>query len=361
MLANHSQPPSRLFSIDLLKAISIVAVVSFHSFVPESADLAATQRLETLFSPLRFCVPVFLTVYFFLLQRGLEKHAGEAPSLALKKRFSRLLIPTLFWFALATIVFIILFPSQSTPAQLAVTILQGKIFHGAYYLLVLLQLLPLFVGLHCWFVKGQNILITLLLQGFVFLLTYAVLFNTFGDQVILVLRRVSRPLFIDYFVYMALGAFFYRHWSTFTKVSNRIASPFKILLLVLTGVMMTVEYLYLHSATGEKFAPFEYVMVSCGLSVLIAFLCFSSVREEQLTPVVRRSVQLLSTYSLGIFCINGILSPVLSQIGSFWAGEATFGFHEILMIKIVGWGLLLAASLVGSIALDKVGLRACVR
>jgi surface polysaccharide O-acyltransferase-like enzyme len=62
----------RLFFLDLLKAVAIISVVSFHSiFVPFSTYKDSALALEVIFSPLRFCVPIFLTISFFLFERGL--------------------------------------------------------------------------------------------------------------------------------------------------------------------------------------------------------------------------------------------------------------------------------------------------
>ena len=159
MQLSNKQMSSRLFFVDLLKAVSIVAVVSFHSiFVPESTYKPVAQLVELLFSPLRFCVPVFLTLSFFLFWRGLEKPSDESIYFILKKRFVRLLIPTVLWFSLAIAVQI---PNQDTAIKLMIMTLQGNIFDGAYYLLVLMQLLPIFMCFSRWFAKRRNVLITL--------------------------------------------------------------------------------------------------------------------------------------------------------------------------------------------------------
>ena len=73
------QTALRLFPIDVLKAVSIVAVVSFHSiFVYTSTYTSVSYPLDILFAPLKFCVPLLLTISFFLLKRGLEKKNRSA-------------------------------------------------------------------------------------------------------------------------------------------------------------------------------------------------------------------------------------------------------------------------------------------
>ena len=76
------QASDRLFFLEFLKAISIVSVVSFHAFfVPSSTFIASAGTLETLFAPLRFCVPVFLTISLFLFERTIAKSSTEPKSL----------------------------------------------------------------------------------------------------------------------------------------------------------------------------------------------------------------------------------------------------------------------------------------
>ena len=239
--------------------------------------------------------------------------------------------------------------------------LQGNIFDGAYYLLILMQLLPIFMCFSRWFAKRRNVLITLLLQGSIFLLTYMLLFGVFGDQMTLISRRVGRPLFIYYFAYIALGVYFHHNLAMLTEISTRISRRLKIFLLSLTSLTMVAEYSYLRSVTGVRFAPFEYVMFSCLLSVLVCFSCFANVREDRLSSPVKTSIHLLSKYSLGIFCISGILSYALGQIGSSLFAEATFSFSEIMTMRLIVCCLLLTVSLATSILLEKVGLGACVR
>ncbi|MHC5824369.1 MAG: hypothetical protein ACYT04_53155, partial [Nostoc sp.] len=57
--------------------------------------------MDILFAPLRFCVPVFFTISFLLLERSLEKNSTASFYPLFKKRFIRLLTPTLFWGGLA--------------------------------------------------------------------------------------------------------------------------------------------------------------------------------------------------------------------------------------------------------------------
>lgn len=354
MVTNH-QPTGRLFILDLLKAMSIIAVVSYHSiFVPRSTYATNTLLLDPLFAPLRFCVPVLLTISFLLFERGLTNHSSGPVWLLIKKRLIRLAIPTLFWFSLAAGLKLL---KGSSSADLIGEVLKGEIFTGAYYLLIMFQLIPLYIWSRRWLTDLRNVLVIILIQGFVFLFIYASLSSLHGTQVISILRSIDRPLIIYWFVYVVIGAYFYKKLPIIVRISDRISLQLKALFLLLTSLSMAAEYSYLAFLSEGSVPPFDYAMFSCVLSVAVAFLCFASVDEKQLLLPLRRGVMLLSKYSLGVFCINGIVSQIFLSFGSHWFSEATFGFLEILAMKLIGWVILLTVSLGLSVLLDKAGLK----
>ncbi|MEH2253314.1 acyltransferase [Nostoc sp.] len=340
MLQDANQKIDRLFSIDLLKAISITAVVSYHSvFVPESTYASASYLMDILFAPLRFCVPVFFTISFLLLERSLEKSSNASFYPLLKKRFTRLLIPTLFWGGLA--VALRLLGKANQTESIIILVLRGKIFPGYYYLLVMLQFLPVFIILNHQMGKLKNFFIILIFQLIVLTLIYISNLEVFGTDIIKFLRSIGRPFFAYWFLYMSLGACFYKNWFKLLKVSNYIPVIFKIFLLLSTSLVMIAEYNYLQTVTHRQVIPFEYAMFSCILSAIVMFICFSSIQENQIYLPLRIIIKLLSKYSLGIFCINGILSLLFLQLGTQLFVGLNFTFSEILAIKLISCNLLL--------------------
>ncbi|MDB9315917.1 acyltransferase family protein [Spirulina sp. CS-785/01] len=92
----------RIFALDFLKAISIAAVVYYHSmFFPISTYSQVAIAELILSAPLRFCVPLLLTLSFILFEHKLQK--TETVLRLTRKRLNRILIPTIFWFSLAAI------------------------------------------------------------------------------------------------------------------------------------------------------------------------------------------------------------------------------------------------------------------
>jgi hypothetical protein len=347
------QSQGRLFILDLLKAMSMVAVVSYHSIlVPKSTYADSALLLDTLFAPLRFCVPVLLTISFMLFERGLNNHSNKPTWSLIKKRLIRLAIPTLFWFSLAAGLKLI---KGNSPLDLIGEILTGEIFTGSYYLLVMFQFIPIFIWVRGWLNHPNNILTTLLSQGFVFMGIYAVLCGVFGADIVSILRTINRPLLIYWFVYPALGVYFYKTLSFYIQKSASLSTYVKVLIVFFISSGLIAEYSFLDWLSKGSIPPFDYVMFSCVFSVPAAFLCFGSIQAKELSSFLSKAVILLSKYSLGIFCINGILSQIFLSIGSRWFSAATFSFPEILAIKVIGWVLLLAVSLGLSIGIDRIG------
>jgi peptidoglycan/LPS O-acetylase OafA/YrhL len=315
--------------------------------------------MEILFAPLRFSVAVFFTISFFLLSRSLNKNTDESVYSTIKKRLVRLAIPTVVWFSLATGLRFVGKAAQNKP--LFITVLQGSVFPGAYYLLVMLQLIIIFAWVHNWFSKTKNVLITIFLQVLAFGFMYTLILGVWGPDVLVILKNIARSFIAYWFVYMALGAYFYTNWTKLLKISASISQKKKVILLFGTALLMMIEYSCLYLATKGQTLPFEYAMVSCVFSVPVIFVCLVSLQEDQLAKPIRTTVQLLSKYSLGIFCINGILSLIFSYFGSQIFVGSILNFPQILLLKLVSWTLLLTISVYLSILLDRVGLGACVR
>ncbi|MBE9226052.1 acyltransferase family protein [Phormidium sp. LEGE 05292] len=354
-LANFN---NRLFFIDLLKAMSITAVVSFHAmFVPRSSYESSALLLDILFAPLKFCVPVLLTISFLLLERGLVNKPEFNKWNLLTKRLTRLLIPAGFWFTIAALLKLITGNSLKT---ITLQILTGNIFTGAYYFLIIFQLFIVLILVRNSLKKARNFLLAVFCQVVIFVLIYASLSQQIFPGLIPILRQIDRPLIIYWFVYIAMGVFFYHKLPSLMQISTSFSRVWKVIILLSLSCLIISEYSLLSNLTQGKIPPFDYLIYSCIISVPVMFICFSSVVESQVSPGIRKLVYLLSKYSLGIFCINGILSQILLSFGSRWFSEFTFSFKEALIIKFFGWIFLLLISLAFSIMLEKFGFKKLV-
>ncbi len=393
-------PTNRLFFIDLLKALSITAVVSYHAiFVPQYTYVASAAILELIFAPLRFCVPILLTISFLLIERQLDhtpsyletkdvsinesqrQVRGTISTLetkrlnlrhlnflfahnqqrkkwvVLQKRLIRLLIPTLFWISVAASLKLL---NGNSLVEVSGTVFNGTVFTGSYYFLVVLQLLPIFFLVRHWLNHSQTTLIFILFQSSIFMFIYTALFGTFSNQIVSTLRNLDRPFIIYWLVYIALGVYLHKKFKQLVRVSHSISSTIKILLICVTGLLFVLEYRQLILLSGGSIAPFDYVAFSCILSVPVLFLCFASIKEQKVPLALVVAIKILSKYSLGIFCINGIISQIFLSFGSKFFSHAVFSLPEILIIKIIGWLVLLGISLGLSIILERIGLKKVV-
>lgn len=349
---------SRLFCLDFLKAISIVAVVSFHSiFVPNTTYQASAEFLESLFTPLRFCVPVFLTISFLLFARQLENSGNQKFLPLLFKRLQRLLIPTVFWFTLAAVLKL---ANGNSLIEIRESIHRGTIFTGSYYLLVILQLFPIFLIIRRWLYSSYNLIFAIILQWLIFVSIYVGLSNNSYSPIIEFIKNIDRPLFIYWLVYMAIGTFIYTRFDFIVSISKQITLPVKVFLICAMSTIFMFDYQWLISITNGAIQPFDYATISCILSVAIMFICFASVREINFPRAIELIIKLLSKYSLGIFCINGILSQLFLSLGTKLFNDLTFSFIEILVLKITGWAILLLISLFLSILIARIGLKQMV-
>jgi len=332
-----------------------VAVVSFHSlFLPASAVQPYQGILDTLFAPLRFCVPVLLTISFMLLQRSLQRSGQGDRTTLLKKRLGRLAIPTLFWFSVAALL------RHLGGAPLGKPLLQGYIFPGAYYLIVMLLVVP-WVIWRSRPISTRTVLILTLLQGLFFIGLKVILAHPGWSPLADLLALPGRSLPLYWFAYVAMGRYLGDRYDALVQISQRLPSLCKIGLLATLWLSTTLEYHHLQSLTQGPVAPFEYGLLSCLLSVPIGFLCLASLQPSQLPLALGRLVQVLSRYSLGIFCTNGILSLVLLQAVEHWNPEIPPQLTTLIAIKGIGWVSLLGLSLALAMALDRSRLRGCIR
>lgn len=352
MSSNHEE---RLFFLDVLKAICIVIVVSYHSiFVPITTYESSFFAIDTLFSPLRFCVPVLLTISFFLSERSLSKQTTVQ---LFKKRCGRLLVPILFWFTVAGGLKLL---NHNSLPDVVKMIIQGEIFYGAYYLLVLFQLTILLACLHSWLQSPKNVLAMLLLQGLVLMTIIAMIAHAPSGSIVTLLRAAHRPLIIYWFGYIPLGILLCRNFSVFVQYSRQVKPYWKLISLISIVTLIGLEYAKLQFLTHLSVPPFEYTLITAFISVPILFLSTLTISEKQVPIPIEKMVKSLSRYSLGIFCINGILSQFFLALGSRWFSNATFNLPEILIIKLSGWFILLFLSLGLSILLSRLGLKSMV-
>jgi hypothetical protein len=146
----------------------------------------------------------------------------------------------------------------------------------------------------------------------------------------------------------------------FLKLLAGLELATKVFFLCLMSIIFMFDYQWLIKITNGTIQPFDYATISCIVGAIAMFLCFASIRETHLSVTGEFFIKLLSKYSLGIFCINDILSQIFFSVGTKLFVQASFSLVEILAIKVISWIFLLVLSLSLSVLLGRFGLKRMV-
>jgi len=282
------------FWVDFIKAIAAFAVIILHVCVPvvyHFENQSTWQAANFYESFVRFSVPVFVMVSGVLL---LNKN--EELTLFLRKRFSRLLFPFIFWS------FVYLFLKMDYNLQIKELVLYslkqlkiGTEFH-LWYIYMLIGLYLFIPILSKWTVNApkKEMIYFLSIWAFVILVSLPI-FNK-------IYTKIDFRYFTGYMGYLVLGTFLHRfihkklRWLGF--------------LLFLFGGLITIFVTYFLSLKSNSFDGRFYDFL--GFNVVIAsigvfLLCKDMVVKNKF---FKKAVGTISKYSYGIY-----LSHILILIG----------------------------------------------
>ncbi|SEA99014.1 acyltransferase family protein [Pedobacter hartonius] len=286
----------RSASADILKTISILAVVFIHGshlfpFSPSNLDFDP-ENLDFFKNAFRFCVPVFLFIWaYFMEKTTIKKGAGN--SLA---RFYKLLIPFMFW---SSVYFLLIANfKQLSLAAIISKHLTGYGWSGQYYFIILFQLLLLFSIIRRIALRFERFvpiiyILSILFYGFI---TYSHWFQ------IGIIGKLSYRPFFYWMPYVILGIL-YAHRNIF-----RFSLP--VAVVVISPLLILIEIYYLHP-------PLENIYMLPGVfitSLVLLSSMQSKLTYENIPPHVGKSIQALANYTLGIFCLNPLIIIILSSL-----------------------------------------------
>ncbi len=284
--------------LDTARSIATLAVILVHIlgvYINSYGSIDETSwAITTLFgSGIRFCVPFFL-----MLTGALLLNKDYTIKSFLKKRFSRILLPFLFW----SIIYVFIqnnFQIDNSIKDLSSIFLKPTAFHLWYiYMLIGIYLIIPVVN---QVTKGvsRNIILYYLLIWF------AVLFFNLP-----LLSKLPKSFDLTYFSgylgYVLLGFYLYRY-------SGNVFRYKKILFTIfLASVLFTFGFTYLYSTKYFKYADqfFNYLTPNIVLmsSSLFLLLMNSSSPHGKFTVLVN----LISKYSYGIY-LSHIATIMLLQ------------------------------------------------
>lgn len=275
----------RDFSVDALKAIAISAVVWIH--VSRAAGTAAAC--------MRFSVPVFVALWAYYFEAGLSKRGSEQHRSYLIDRVRKLLIPYCFWSLLYAL--ILRDTDQNSPVGVSmISIIKsfaGKGWPGQYFLLVLLQLMPVLLLLRPCLTK-RSVWTLLLASLFLYALVELALWELPG------VAAIGHRPFIYWLPYALLGLGQARGY--FLAVPRGIPA-----IVAVVAMMATPFEANWSNINLPDYSP--YIQVSVLLSTLGIMLAWPG---SQVAPSVVSNV---SHENESGRITQGCLS-LLSQIGS---------------------------------------------
>ncbi|MDT3402473.1 acyltransferase [Mucilaginibacter terrae] len=309
--AANTTANSRSASLDILKVISIIAVVFIHGnsmikFNPTAFDISH-QGIKMWADAFRFCVPVFIFLWAFFAEKSLIKK-GSGSSFS---RFFKLLIPFLFWSA---VYFFLLGKHKGLNI---VSIISkywvGYGWSGQYYFIILFQLLLLFPLIS----KITRPLVNRPVVLYVISLVFFVAVSYSGWLNINIVGKISDRAFVYWLPYVVLGIAFAHNKDAIFKVP--------VWLAVISVVLMPLE-VYLHP---EDASPYLFPSVFV-VAMLIANSAFShNLTYNEINRGTGNVIQNIAQNTLGIFCINPLIIAFFPRLTKL--GELSFAGCSIIL------------------------------
>jgi surface polysaccharide O-acyltransferase-like enzyme len=314
--------------LDVLKALAIFGVVWIHG----SNLLSSSSRTQILFDTSRFAVPVFVTIWAYFLERSLSR--TDAPWAAIRRRFVALLIAYVFWSA----AFCVLAGTYRglSPLTLINGIFLGYGWAGQGFLLLLLQLLPLFPFLRPLITTRRTVVLCVLTVPIFALFGY-VLWN------VRIVERVDFRPFFYWLPYVFIGV-----------TAARLPGPSRDWRFVPLALMLlclpAVEGHFLR-ASGRYHAT--YVTPATFLATLAILYIFYVGCRGVAAP---KMLTFIGQNTFGIYVLN----PWFVHFGSAWLhGRFSAKGWPIIddaVMPALSVGLIVAGCLLVIVTLRRVGL-----
>lgn len=287
------------FWIDFLKAISAFAVILLHVSVPLQLDFSNEGRWEVgmIYNSIsRFCVPVFVMISGVLL---LSK--TEELSVFLKKRFSRLLFPFIFWSLIYLLININYGLNTKEIILFSVKQLRSGTQYHLWYIYMLIGLYLFIPILSRWSVNAtkKEMAYFLGICLFLLLLDLPIFEKLF--------TRIDFRYFSGYIGYLVLGTFLHRYYN--------LKSRWIGFLLFLLGIGSTLFLTYYFSVKTNIFVTTYYNFLSLNVAIASAGLflwCKDMVTENE---YFKNAVGYVSRYSYGIYLSHVFIIIVFEKIG----------------------------------------------
>jgi len=290
----------RFIWVDIAKAISIFGVVYIHTEALEISSIDSGSYF-------RFGVPIFIIVSFFLSERYLQTQNNYSKKNFLQKRLFRLAIPYVVWSTVYAI--------GQFYLGIKSTIDFGLVFawQGQYFFVVLIQLTIIYPWIRLAQIDKKIIFLFLVMT-----ITFLYLPSNYLGVKIPFIFSGQAPFFYWCF-YQLLAIYLARNTKKIADLLNSIPSFLIMLIVVFLPLIIVAEDFYIKS-------QFAYLRVSVLLISSVLTILF--VRLNLHIKPLDIGINMLSKYSLGIFCLNPIILTLIRNITRYSRLEDIF-FSQI--------------------------------
>lgn len=291
METTQSRLLHRSYSADLIKAISIIAVVFIHAY----SLIPFSPSYNHWVSPiLRFCVPVFVMLWAYFFELSISTREKKLAYLATK--FYRFLIPFFIWSAVYF--FYVADTLNMSFIQIVVRYWTGYGWSGQYYFIILLQLIIFFTAISLVARSIAHYSVTVCIVS-IFFYGFVSYFPWFSHGV---MGKIGDRIFIYWIPYVLLGIIYARR-----GFSNLLAVPPMVMVCAL--IFIPLEYYFLHPSLSAYLVPSVFIVTVLMVNSIMKGYAVERNPGSSLSKVVK----ILSANTLGIFCLNPLIIIVFSR------------------------------------------------
>ena len=224
---------NRSISADLIKSISIFAVVYIHGATLFGCASNFTELSRSFF---RFCVPCFIIIFAYFFETSYAKKTKQERKAYINSRLKHLFVIFFLW---STLYFLMLVDWNDLTFQKLITkYFSGYGFAGQYFFIVLFQIIALFPLLRWMYTKKPIRYLTIL-----FMVVVYVLYGYFGELIPNALTKLGDRPFVFWIPHVFTGI-------ALSRNEIKKISPVYSLMIVLIAIE---AYLLKNSVTISEY------------------------------------------------------------------------------------------------------------
>lgn len=313
---------TRIYYFDVLRSLAILSVILMHSVSPyiRNIDHQFWNIINLIDSMVRYSVPLFVMLSGALL---LSKK-DLVIKIFIKKRFSRILLPTFLW----SLIYLYLYKDIALDFSTLKTILNAPVYYHMWFMYMLISIYIAYPLLWAYIQKAtKSNLQYIILVWFLIISIEPALQKFLGINI-----GIRSEVITYYMGYFILGYFLHTYNFTF-KYSKIFYALTTLLLICLTA--FGTEFL---SQTKLNLYFYGNVSPNVILMSITVFLFFKELNYEKLYshyPSINNMIIKLSNASLGIYLLHPIILNTIKN-NSYFISYCNALFLQIFIPFIGG-------------------------